>query len=416
MKINNKILYPLIVFFISVSVYIYFAGRFKFFFPLTIYNYFSFLAEAFLHDSLAFISNPPYLQDLTTVGDKVYMYWGPAPVLLILPFIILFGIGISDALYTCLIASFSPLILYLLLQQVQKLGLIKLSDYQRIILCIFFAFGTIHFYLSIFGTVWFTSQVISILYLLISLLFITKFSEFKSLKTLIVSSIFFGLAVNSRTTLIFYTPLFLSFLLIPYLKNAKPVKSLLTPLVIFVLIGILLFALNSFYNYFRFGSFFENGYRSHHFTAHFSQDQQKYGFLNSYYIPKNFYYMFVNLPPVTNKFPFFSFDSEGNSILFTSPLLLILILIIKKKYWRDSELKLINFSILLGFFLTILLLLHFWGTGWVQFGYRYLLDIVPFLIILLAEVITELPIILITILLVISILINFLGTLWFLNL
>lgn len=414
-KFNNKLLSSLFIFLLTLFIYIFFAGRFHFSFPVTIYNYFSFLAETFLRGSLAFISSPPFLHDLISFGGKIYMYWGPAPVFLILPFVFLFGKGISDALYTSIIASFSPLILYLVLSQIQKLELIKISNLQKIILCIFFAFGTVHFYLSIIGTVWFTSQVISILYLLIGLFCITKFSASGSLKTLALSALFFSLAVNSRTTLIFYLPLFLFFYIIAYLNN-KPSRNILIYFLIFFIIGTIIFSLNAYYNYLRFGSFFENGYKFQNYAAHFAADKEKYGFVNNAYIPKNFYYMFMRLPSFSNKPPFLSFNTEGNSVLFTSPLFLTLILLVRKKYWQDKKSKLFNLSALVGIFLIVLLLLNFWGTGWVQFGYRYLLDAIPLLILLLAEVISEAPVILAIVLLIISILVNTLGTLWFLNL
>lgn len=413
-QLSNKLLYPLSLLSSTLLIYTFFAGRFRFAFTTTIYNYFSYLAEAFLHGSLAFISSPPFLHDLISFGGKIYIYWGPAPVFLILPFVFLFGKEISDALYTAIIASFNPLILYLILSQIEKLKLIKTSNFQKIILCAFFAFGTVHFYLSIFGTVWFTSQIISIFYLLIGLLCITKFSLSKNLITLALSALFFSLAVNSRTTLIFYLPLFV-FFGTAYLKNKFP-RNLLISLLVFFIIGAIIFFFSAYYNYLRFGSFFENGYKFQNYGAHFSEDKSRYGFFNISYIPKNFYYMFINLPSFNSKPPFLSFDTEGNSVLFTSPLLLLVISLIKKRYWQDTRLKLFNSSSLFGIFLIILFLLIFWGTGWVQFGYRYLLDATPFLILLLAEVINELPAILVMTFLIISILFNILGTLWFLYL
>lgn len=415
-RFNIKLLHPLFIYLLTLSVYIFFAGRLNFSFPVSIYNYFSYLTEAFLHGSLAFISHPPYLHDLTTVNNNIYMYWGPAPTLVILPFIIFFGRGISDALYTSIIAATNPLIMYFILQQVQKLKIVNIPNYKKAILCIFFAFGTVHFYLSITGAVWFTSQVISVFYLLVGILCITKFSHSKSLITLITSLIFFALAVNGRTTLVFYAPLFLSFLILPYLKGKARFKSFLISLTVFALMGAILFIFNSFYNYLRFGSILDNGYPKMHTAAHFAEDLQEYGNFNPAYISKNFYHMFINFPTSSRNFPFFAFDTEGNSLLFTSPLFLMLILIARKKYWKTVTLKLVNLSSLICSFILLIFLLLFFGTGWVQFGYRYILDIIPILILLLAEVIAEVPFLLIIILVIISILVNLLGSLWFISL
>ncbi len=415
MKLKQfKLLYPSVIFVFVLFIYLFIAGRFNFEFPVTIYNYFSYLAEAFLNQSLSFVSAPPYLHDLTVVNGKIYMYWGPATVLPILPFVILFGKNISDVLYTAIIASFNPLILYLILGQLEKMGFIKSSNYQKIFLSLFFAFGTIHFYLSTNGTVWFTSQVISILFLLLAIYFIIMFVNCKSTTKLILSSLFFGFAVVSRTVHIFNIPIFLSFILISYLQIKNKIY-LLRNLAIFALVLFFIFGLNFYYNYLRFSSFLDDGHSRHNFALHFAADLEKFGTFNSNYISKNFYYMFTNIPPVSNEFPYFIFDKEGNSILFISPLFLLVITIIRKKYWQSIKYRLINGSIIISSLGVIALLLSYFSTGWIQFGYRYILDIIPGLMILLALILSDAPILLSAPLLIFSVIINLLGTLWFLH-
>lgn len=420
---KHRLIFPFFLPFITILVYIIFAGRLEFTFPVTIYNYFSYLSEAFLHGSLAFISSPPFLHDLTTVNGKIYMYWGPSPVLLIALFVAIFGLKVSDALYTAIIGSFSPLLLYILLNQLEKIRLFQekvrlfqITNFQKTILCLFFVFGTVHFYLSVFGTVWFTSQIVSIFYLLLGLVLIVMYSKSRNKFSLIFSSLFFALAVNTRSTLIFYLPLFLCFLTFAHLGNKYSIRKIIASVSIFLLIGIFILILNLLYNFFRFGSIFESGYTYQHYAAHFAQDKQMYGYFNSAYIPKNFYYMFLNLPSVSKDFPYFTFDEEGNSVLFTSPFLLLALLIFKRKYWLNNRMKFINLSCLFGASAIIFILLNFWGTGWVQFGYRYFLDVIPFLIILLVQVIANVPKPITLTLLFASILINLLGTIWFLNL
>ncbi len=415
MKLNQfKLPYPLLIFAFVLFVYLLFAGRFQFKFPVTIYNYFSYLAEAFLHGSLSFVSSPPYLNDLTVFNGKVYMYWGPSTVLPILPFVTLFGKNISDVLYTAIIASFNPLILFLVLEQLNKLKLVILSNHQKIFLSLFFAFGTVHFYLSTNGSVWFTSQVISILFFLLSLYFITFFVHSTSITKLILASVFFGFAVISRELLMFNIPIFLTFIFISYLQNKNKIY-LIQNLSIFTLVFIFIFGLNSYYNYLRFGSYFDNGHSLHKIALHFAADREKFGTFNPIYIPKNFYYMFINIPSVFNRFPYFIFNKEGDSILFTSPLLILTIAIVRKKYWHSIKSRLINGSVIISSLSIIIFLLNYFSTGWVQFGYRYILDIIPGLIILLAIVMRDFPPFLVIILFILSVIINLLGTLWFLH-
>lgn len=408
----SKFIYPSAIFSLVLFTYLLFAGRFQFEFPVTIYNYFSFLAEAFLHRSLSFISNPPYLQDLSVFNGKIYMYWGPTTVLPILPFVILFGKNISDVLYTAIIASFNPLIFYLILGQLEKIRFIKLLNYQKILLSLFLAFGTVHFYLSTSGTVWFTSQVISILFLLLAILFTVTFVNSKNKIKLILASLFFGFAVVAREILIFDAPIFLAFLLILHLQTKRK-SQLVQNLMIFALVFSFILGLNFYYNYLRFESFFDNGHSRHNFAQHFAADLEKFGEFNPVYISKKFYYMFVNIPPLTQKLPYFAFDKEGNSFLFISPLFFSLIVLVRKKYWQSLNHKLINGSIIVSSLLIIFLLLNYFSTGWVQFGYRYILDVTPGFMILLTTIIDDMPPSLTIGLFLVSVIINLLGTLWF---
>lgn len=412
---QSRLLAPFIIFALVLFVYILFAGRFHFSFPTSIYNYFSYLAEAFLHQSLSFVSTPPYLNDLTVFNEKIYMYWGPTTVLPILPFIVLFGKNISDVLYTAIIAALNPLILYLILINLERIRLVRLLSYQRILLTLFFAFGTVHFYLSINGTVWFTSQIVSIFFLLLAIYFITLFFDSIGTTRLILASLFYGFAVVSRETLIFNLPIFLTFIFMSYLQNKRKIY-LLQNLIIFSLTFTIIFGLNFYYNYLRFGSFFDNGHSRHNYALHFATDIKQFGTFNPAYVTKNLHYMLANIPSMSNNFPYLTFNKEGNSILFTSPLFLIILNIIKKKHWQSINAKLINISIIICSLSTIIFLLNYFSTGWVQFGYRYLLDIIPGLLIILAIVINDVPMNLTAILFTLSIIINILGSLWFIRL
>src|SRR3989344_7855786 len=99
--------------------------------------------------------------------------------------------------------------------------------------------------------------------------------------------------------------------------------------------------------------------------------------------------MFLHIPEVLEKFPYFNFDKEGNSIVFASPFILLTLFIIKREYWKNFDDKLFNTSIIISIGLIIPILLMFWGTGFAQFSYRYLLDAMPLIILLIAKVINK---------------------------
>ncbi len=405
--------HSILILIIVLSIYIFFSGRLNFIFPTHPANYFNHLTYSFLQGRFNLI-NTVWTSDLSPFNGKLYMYWGPTPILVIAPFVLLFGINFSDALYTTIIGSFSALFFYLLLNQLNKLKITNLSTLKKYLLCLFFAFGTVHFYLSVYGSIWFTSQIISTLYAIFALYVIFLYLNSKKTLYLLSSSFFLGLAIWGRSSFILYIPLFTALIFISCqgLKNSLKI-FLIRYSYLFIILSLFLIVAG-IYNFQRFGSFLENGYSYHNYGAKFASNKSTHGFLNIAYIPHNFYYMFINTPKVLNKFPFFDFDREGNSFLTLSPLFFLVFMVINKKYWLNQKL-LINLSLIFCVLSIIFFQLLFWGTGWLQFGYRYSLDIIPLLIILLSQVISNVSLKILVILVSISILLNTLGTLWFLK-
>jgi hypothetical protein len=80
----------------------------------------------------------------------------------------------------------------------------------------------------------------------------------------------------------------------------------------------------------------------------------------------------LHLPTVIPEFPFFKPDGLGMSVLLTSPGLLFAI----RADWRRGRVWW-----LLGATIAVLIpTLLYYGGGWLQYGYRYFLDSVPFVI------------------------------------
>lgn len=398
----------------SLTLYILFAGRLTFSFPTNPANYFSHLSYSVLSGKLS-LDNPSWDHDLSFFKGKKYMYWGPTPILFILPFMIPFGVNFSDALYTAILGAFGPLALYTTLSQMRKIGLARLSNFKIFLLCLFFAFGTVYFSVSVNGGVWFTSQAVTTLFSLISLALLLIYVKKKYLIYLLTSSSFLGLAIWGRNTFIFYLPFFLTLIIISHLKAKDKfslgIKRLTYSLCVFLIILIIA----GIYNYQRFGSVLESGYSYQKFALRFTEDKIKFGILNFAYIPHNFHYMFINAPKFINIFPYIKFDPEGNSFLLLSPLFFLVFYIFNKKYWKNLVSILFNLSIIFCILLIILFHLSFWGTGWLQFNYRYVLDAIPLIILLLARVVDDFHFVFVLSLFTISLAVNILGTLWLLN-
>ena len=62
---------------------------------LSNFHYYNYLADAFLHGQLPLRLLPPTTQDLSFYQGQYYLYWGPLPAIILMPFVALFGVGFS---------------------------------------------------------------------------------------------------------------------------------------------------------------------------------------------------------------------------------------------------------------------------------------------------------------------------------
>jgi hypothetical protein len=125
------------------------------------------------------------------------------------------------------------------------------------------------------------------------------------------------------------------------------------------------------YNQVRFGTPFESGYALATLPP-FLQEQRAKGLFSLAHIPMNLEYFLLHLPRPIQGPPFFQPDGLGMSVFLTSPGLLFA----TQADWRRPRAWW-----LLGAAVTVLIpTLLYYGGGWLQYGYRYFLDSVPFVI------------------------------------
>ena len=125
------------------------------------------------------------------------------------------------------------------------------------------------------------------------------------------------------------------------------------------------------YNWARFGSPLESGYYLATLPA-FLEAQRAKGLFSLVHLPANMNLFLLRLPSARSVFPFFEPDGFGTSVLFTSPGLFYAL----RAPFRDPR------AVALGvtFLLVMLPNLLYYGGGWLQFGFRYALDAIPFAI------------------------------------
>ncbi|OGF98892.1 hypothetical protein A2153_00710, partial [Candidatus Gottesmanbacteria bacterium RBG_16_38_7b] len=351
-------------------VYLLFAGRGTFNFHTTKRNYFSLQAYSWLNGRLDLITLPKDVMDLSFYQGKAYLYWPPMPSLFILPFVSFFGVDVSDQFYTAFWASFVPVLFYLVLKEAKKVNFIPpISEKVVFLLALFFAFGTVFFSLSVNGNVWFTSQVISMIPLMSSLLFLFKFVYSRKYNDYLISIILMCFAFWGRNTLM------VAILLHLYVLFLLPKFRLKKLLLLTLFILSLNFLLFGYFNYLRFGNFIENGLNLHKVNPRWLYDLKTYGILNIHYWPHNFYYYFLNPLGFNFQALFIEPDPEGNSIFSTSPLFLLILGSLFFGLFKKKRRLLLIYAVITT--VSLIFLLSLFGSGWFQFGSRYLLDIIP---------------------------------------
>jgi hypothetical protein len=209
----------------------------------------------------------------------------------------------------------------------------------------------------------------------------------------ILVGLFLGLAGMARLTVIFGLPFFLWIAWQSETKSEPPLpdrgrdvqsKQRRTDFlsVAYLFLGLALpLALLGLYNYLRFGSLLESGYALAQLYEPFLEDARRVGLFSLSHVPKNLQMMLLQGPlPIGGQnspvlqFPYIEPSGWGMSIFLTTPALLYI--------FRARMGERLVQACWLGVLGVVLPIVTYYGIGWVQFGYRYALDFMPFLVLL----------------------------------
>jgi hypothetical protein len=333
------------------------------------YAYFNYLADGFLHGQLHLRSLPTMWRDLSSFNGHYYLYWPPMPAIVLMPFVAIFGVDFSDVFFNVVVASLNVGIVALLLRAANDEKLIEIDEISRTLLTLFFAFGTVHITLAIFGRVWFTAQQLGFLF--VGLAYLSAI-RLKGGLAFFVTGLFIACAMVTRNHLLF-TGIWPAWHLLRTNWDHRP--RLYVHFVFFLLPVFLLGVLFLLYNFARFGSPFELGLQYHLMSGRFIEDYPKYGAFNLYYLPTNFYYQYIHYP-----FPFTKETLMGGSLFLLSPAFFYIFPGIVHHYRRVD-----TWVLLVSILATSIPILFLMGTGWKQFGPRYTLDFTVPLLLLTAQ-------------------------------
>ncbi len=407
-KVPNWIAVFVIILFIYTFFSIYTSNPPKYsFLKKTETSYYNFLIDSLKKFRLDIDS--PYTYDLSFYNDKYYMYWGPTPALAILPFYLIGGLDTSDVIYTLVFGAINVVLFYLLLTEfVRYFKLRKDQKWTTFFVLGNFALASPNFFLSLHGRIWHTNQIVAIFYLLLFILFLFKYLNSYKTKYFVLSLFFFNLAWLARYSLFFYIILYFYPFSLLY-KNRQRFNQILKIFAIFICMSFVIFFS---YNFARFGRPAETGYKYQQANERFLESFRDNEMFSLKFIPHNFSVYFLVPAFLLLEKPYVWFTTEGNSIFSVYPLtLFIFLFLFKNKLGKNS--RRFIFLTLIPILFNILILMMLVGTGWIQFGVRYILDAIPLLYLISVFYIKLIPKRFQILLLTYGVLINTLGVIQF---
>jgi hypothetical protein len=111
--------------------------------------HFVYQADALLHGQFENRMPAPNDNDWIRYEGKTYVCFPPAPAVLMMPLVAIFGIHFNDVLFTLPFAALNVLLMFLILQMLVREKLSGMSLKDNLWLTALFGFGTVHYSCSV---------------------------------------------------------------------------------------------------------------------------------------------------------------------------------------------------------------------------------------------------------------------------
>lgn len=381
-----------LIFTVCLAVYALFAGE-----RLAVHspdNHFSYLADSYLHGTLQVRCDPEALRartcppggggnDWAYYNGKWFVAFPGFPAVVYMPAVALFGRDFANRKLDVALAALAPALLYLLLARLSREGKSARTWRENVLFTFLFAFGTVYFFSSVQGSVWFVAHVIN------ASLVVGYLWYALDARNPIAAGILLGLAIHTRANMAFAAPFFaLEALRVHRLTpgstpsswldwwtgadKAKAIRACIH-FAIPVAIAVLL---SRYLNLLRFDDWNETGYR--YLQIGWRTRIERWGLFNYHYLGRNLAIFLASLPWFTREFPYVVISLHGLAVWVTTPHYLELIRMRPKGTHGYTPFLALS----AGAVLIVLLLYQ--NSGWVQFGFRFSNDIAVMLIVLLA--------------------------------
>jgi hypothetical protein len=269
------------------------------------------------------------------------------------------GVAFNMNLFSMGVAALNAMLCWLVLTRV------GVGPRRAALGTLLFAFGTVNYFSATIGTAWFLAHLCGEMFMLLALLEI--FGRTRPVRVGLAA----GFAVLSRVNLAIGLP---GLVLLMIDRRARR-EGLFRFFDGRAIGGALLFgigialpaAIEAGLNYGRFGNPFETGYAK---ATELYAGMLTYGSMYDVrYLPKHLYIALFKGWEYIDTFPYLKPSPEGLSLVLTSPALFYAF----AAPWRERLVRQLWLPVVLG----ATAILPYFAQGWVQFGYRHILDVLP---------------------------------------
>lgn len=327
------------------------------------------LARSFIGGRLD-LTHTSIQEDYAFYNSKYYLHQGPAPAVLLTPFVFLsdlIGIQFQQSLLHITVFVGAMYLCF----KIAKLFKYRTEDS----LYFSYAFGLASVYqaISLIPFSSYVSQSVGVFFMLLSIY------EFLRKRRYFLIGIYFSFVLATRLTMglaiIFFVAEILTDKKCRFKQKRNNLVKFFLPFTVTVVTLLL-------YNYLRFGDWLDNGYSK---VPGVPRGISLFELKN---IPINFYYYFIRtlgvsfaanqlevISKLIPRVPFLRVSEPGTSFFVVSPIFLYIFRTnLKNRIARLSLLPIIIVSIVT---------LAYYSPGWVQVGPRYMIDVLPFIFLLL---------------------------------
>ena len=326
------------------------------------FNQYERLADSMLHLRLD-IPNPPDYLELARYPDGAYVINPPAPAVLLIPFVALWGFDTNEVMVSLALGAAAVGLFWVATKQLGWDPQISAA------LTLLMALGTNFWWAAADGGMWMFAHVTAIFFMMGALV------EATGHKRPWLVGLLVGAAGLCRLPTFLSAPFFAYLLVHGDERRLLEIfrdKAVLLRVGLFGAALTLMFGLDLLYNYARFGTVKDEGY---YHPQYLELEAFSKGITDYSYIPRHLDAIFLQLPALDGSFPFIRPRVQGMSLLLTTPMFI---------YLLGTPLNRMTFAATLATLLTLAPIVIYATTGGTQFGYRYALDALPMLLVLTA--------------------------------